>query len=127
MVLSWVCALTSVLVVSLISFIGVLTIFVGSQRLQTAVFVLVSLAVGAMLGDAFIHLLPEAFERASSSLDVSLYCLAGILGFFVLEKFLLWQHDHAAEHTHPVHPVGYINLVADGLHHFVDGALIGAR
>ena len=126
MVLSWVCALTSVLVVSLISFIGVLTIFVGRQRLQPAVFVLVSLAVGAMLGDAFIHLLPEAFERASSSLDVSLYCLAGILGFFVLEKFLLWQHDHAAEHTHPVHPVGYINLVADGLHNFVDGALIGA-
>lgn len=122
----WVCALASVLVVSLISFIGVVTIFVGRQRLQPAIFLLVSLAVGAMLGDAFIHLLPESFERMPNSLEASLYCLAGILGFFVLEKFLLWQHDHAAEHTHPVHPVGYINLIADGLHNFVDGALIGA-
>lgn len=126
MISSWVWTLASVVVISLISFIGVVTIFVGRQRLQPVVFVLVSLAVGAMLGDAFIHLLPESFERARSSLEVSLYCLGGILGFFVLEKFLLWQHDHAAEHTHPVHPVGYINLVADGLHNFVDGALIGA-
>ena len=38
----------------------------------------------------------------------------------------MWRHDHAAEHTHPIHPVGYINLVADGLHNFIDGVLIGA-
>ena len=126
MMATWIWALASVLVVSLISFIGAVTLVVGRQRLQPVVFVLVSLAVGAMLGDAFIHLLPESFERISSSLETSLACLAGIVAFFVLEKFLLWQHDHAAQHTHPIQPVGYINLVADALHNFVDGVLIGA-
>jgi len=126
MVATWILTLTSVIVVSLISFIGVITLVVSRQQLQPLIFVLVSLAVGAMLGDAFIHLLPESFARAPDSLETSLYCLGGILAFFVLEKFLLWQHDHAAEHTHPVHPVGYINLAADGLHNFVDGVLIGA-
>ena len=122
----WLWTLASVVVISLISFIGVITLVIGRQRLQPAVFTLVGLAVGAMLGDAFIHLLPESFERTDTPLATSLYCLAGIVLFFVLEKFLLWRHDHAAEHTHPIHPVGYINLIADGLHNFIDGILVGA-
>ena len=122
----WVYTFVSVLVISLISFMGVITLVVGRQRLQPTVFILVGLAVGAMLGDAFIHLLPESFERTRAPLATSLYCLAGIVIFFVLEKFLLWRHDHAAEHTHPIDPVGYINLVADGLHNLIDGILVGA-
>ena len=122
----WLYTLISVLLISVLSFIGVVTLFISRQRLQPTIFLLVSLAVGALFGDAFIHLLPEAFERGRSALEVSLSCLAGISGFFVLEKFLLWRHDHEAEHTHPIHPVGYINLIADGLHNFIDGALIGA-
>ena len=122
----WLWTLASVLAISFLSFIGAAAVFIGRQRLQSTLFVLVSLAVGAMLGDAFIHLLPESFSRIENSLETSLYCLAGILSFFVLEKFLLWRHDHAAEHTHPIHPVGYINLAADGLHNFIDGVLIGA-
>ena len=122
----WLYTLSSVFVISLVSFIGLVTIFVKPHRLQATVFIVVGLAVGAMMGDAFIHLLPESFRLAGYSLGVSLWCLAGILSFFVLEKFLLWRHDHAAEHTHPVHPVGYMNLVADALHNFIDGALIGA-
>ena len=123
----WTLTLVSVLVISLVSFIGLVTVFVNQKRLQSTIFVLVSLAVGAMLGDAFIHLLPEAFEQTQGSHATSLYCLLGILIFFVLEKFLLWRHDHATEeHTHPIHPVGYMNLLADGLHNFIDGVLIGA-
>ena len=121
----WLYTLISVLLISLLSFVGVVTLFVSRQRLQPTIFLLVSLAVGALFGDAFIHLLPEAFERGRSALEVSLSCLAGISGFFVLEKFLLWRHDHEAEHTHPIHPVGYMNLIADGLHNFIDGVLIG--
>ena len=126
MATTWFFALASVLAISLVSFVGVLTLPLGRQRVQPLVFTLVGLAVGAMLGDTFIHLLPEAFERTRHPLATSLFCLVGIVTFFVLEKFLLWQHDHAAEHTHPIHPVGYINLVADGLHNFIDGVLIGA-
>ena len=126
MLSTWIWILASVLTISLVSFIGVVTIFVRRARLQPALFVLVSLAVGAMLGDTFLHLLPESFERTGDTLTTSLSCLSGIMIFFVLEKFLLWRHDHAAEHNHPIRPVGYINLVADGLHNFFDGILVGA-
>ena len=123
----WGWALASVCIVSLLSFSGVLvTLIFNRQRVQPLVFILVGVAVGAMFGDTFIHLLPESFERSPSPLATSLYCLAGLGIFFILEKFLLWRHDHAAEHTHPIHPVGFINLIADGLHNFMDGILIGA-
>ncbi len=122
----WLYTLLSVLVISGISFIGVITLVVDRRRIQPIVFAMVGLAVGAMLGDAFIHLLPEAFASTRAPLAVSLNCLAGMMIFFMLEKFLLWRHDHAAEHTHPIHPVGYINLIADGLHNFIDGVLVGA-
>lgn len=121
----WGYTLASVAAVSFVSFGGALFLF-GQKRFEPAVFVLVSLAVGAMLGDAFIHLLPESFETIPNPLQVSISCLAGILAFFVLEKFLMWRHDHASEHTHPVLPLGHINLVADGVHNFIDGVLIGA-
>ena len=123
----WAWTLASVFAISLLSFVGVVAALVFNRnRLQPLVFVTVGLAVGAMLGDTFIHLLPESFERAPAPLHTSLYCLAGIVLFFILEKFLLWRHDHAAEHTHPIHPVGFINLVADSLHNFMDGILVGA-
>jgi zinc and cadmium transporter len=38
----------------------------------------------------------------------------------------LWRHEHVLESDHPIHPVGYMNLLADGLHNFIDGAIIGA-
>ena len=122
----WIWTLASVIAISLVSFIGVIALVVRRERLQPTVFLLVSLAVGAMLGDTFLHLLPASFERTGDTLTTSLSCLSGIMIFFVLEKFLLWRHDHAAEHNHPIHPVGYINLVADGLHNFFDGILVGA-
>jgi zinc and cadmium transporter len=87
---------------------------------------MVSLAVGGLFGDAFIHLLPDAFERIGNKLHASLFVLAGIFVFFVLEKFLLWRHQHVLESDHPIHPVGYINLLADGAHNFIDGVIIGA-
>ena len=111
----WAWTLASVSAVSLLSFSGVLlSAAFKRQQMQPLVFILVGLAVGAMFGDTFIHLLPESFGRSSSPLATSLYCLAGLGIFFILEKFLLWRHDHADEHTHPIHPVGYLNLIADG-------------
>lgn len=87
---------------------------------------MVSLAVGGLFGDAFIHLLPESFERLGSKEQASILVLAGILAFFVLEKFLLWRHQHVLGSDHRVHPVGYMNLLADGAHNFIDGVIIGA-
>jgi len=112
--------------VSLLSLVGLAFISVGEERLRRIIFVMVSLAVGGLFGDAFIHLLPESFERIGSKLQASLLVLAGIFVFFVLEKFLLWRHQHVLESDHPIHPVGYINLLADGAHNFIDGVIIGA-
>jgi zinc and cadmium transporter len=87
---------------------------------------LVSLAVGSLFGDVFIHLLPEAFEKLNTRTEASLYVLAGIFTFFILEKFILWRHQHRLESNSSVHPVGYMNLLADGIHNFIDGMIIGA-
>lgn len=116
--------LLSVLIISLVSFIGVLTLLLKRDVLNKSVFLLVSLAVGALLGDAFIHIIPEAFEETSNSTLTSLLIIGGVLIFFVLEKVLHWHHhtlDHAEEHPHPV---GYMILFGDGVHNFIDGLIV---
>jgi zinc and cadmium transporter len=95
-------------------------------RLKQIIFVMVSLAVGSLFGDAFIHLLPEAFEKFEAKVEATLYVLTGIFLFFILEKFLLWRHQHTLQTSHPIHAVGYMNLFADGVHNFIDGTIIGA-
>ena len=122
----WGYALASVLVVSLVSLIGVVAISLSQQRLEHAIFLMVSLAVGAMFGDVFIHLLPSAFHSAEATLPTSLTVLAGLLLFFLLEKFLLWRHEHIPHYDDCIHPVGYVNVVAEGLHNLIDGLLIGS-
>lgn len=98
----------------------------GESVSKRAVFVLVSVAVGAMFGDAFIHLLPEAFRKSEGKVEISLYVLAGIFAFFALEKFLHWRHKHILQNSNPVHPVGSMILIGDGLHNLFDGILIAA-
>lgn len=96
------------------------------ERLKKYVFLFISLAVGALLGDAFIHLIPEAFEKSQNILLTSILIISGILIFFVLEKFLHWHH-HGEDREKPhVHPVGKLVLLSDGIHNFMDGMIIGA-
>ena len=122
----WTYSLASVILVSLLSLIGIAFVSLGELRLKQLLFVMVSLAVGTLFGDAFIHLLPNSFEQAADKMQVSLSVLAGIFAFFFLEKFLLWRHEHVLDADHKIHPVGYMNLLADGMHNFIDGAIIGA-
>lgn len=118
-------ALLSVIVVSLVSLVGVFFLSRKEGVMRKYIFLLVSLAVGALLGDAFIHLIPEAFEYFADPLWPSLLVIGGILLFFVLEKFMHWHHhgDDAGEHG--VHPVGKLILLSDGVHNFIDGIIIG--
>ena len=123
---AWFYSLVSVVLVSLLSLIGIAFISMSEQRLKQIIFVMVSLAVGGLFGDAFIHLLPQSFEKFHAKVEASLWVLAGIFLFFILEKFLLWRHQHVLESDHPIHPVGYMNLLADGVHNFIDGTIIAA-
>ena len=95
---------------------------------------MVSYAVGAMLGAAFLHLLPEAFMQADSIEALFATTLAGLLAFFLLEKAALWRHLH--HHGEDMHghahgearkkPVATLIVVGDGFHNFVDGVLIAS-
>jgi zinc and cadmium transporter len=94
---------------------------------------LVSFAIGTLLGAAFLEVIPHAFERGDSH-QAALAILGGIFGFFVLEKLMLWRHCHtedceAHDHHTDAHDhgrSGALIIVGDTIHNFVDGVLIAA-
>src|SRR3989338_218033 len=118
--------LISVLVISLLAFIGIISLAVNTKRLKTVLIYLISFSAGALFGDAFIHLLPEIVESYGFSLTVSLGVLGGIVIFFVLEKIIHWQHCHLPITEEHVHHFAYMNLIGDALHNFIDGIIIAA-
>lgn len=120
----WFYTIASVFIVSLISLAGVFTLAMNKDRLRRTVVFLVSFAAGALFGDAIIHLLPESFEKIGSALTVSLLVLAGIIFFFVLEKFIHWRHCHIVESEKHLHPVVFTNIIGDFVHNFIDGILV---
>jgi zinc and cadmium transporter len=122
----WSFSLLSVVFVSLISLVGVFFLSFSLRRLRRILLVLVSFAVGGLFGDAFIHLLPEAFEKISSRLATSLFIIIGLLVFFAVEKFIRWRHCHIPTSEHHPHPVVTMNLIGDGVHNFIDGMVIAA-
>ena len=111
--------------VNLVSLVGVFTLSIKEETMRKYIFLLVSLAVGALLGDAFIHLIPEAFETSSNPLTVSLLVIAGLVVFFILEKFMHWHHHGDDTQEQDIHPVGKLVLLSDGVHNFIDGVIIG--
>ena len=85
---------------------------------------LISYATGTLLGAAFLGLLPHAMSYAQPT-PVLAVVLAGIIGFFVLEKIVVWRHCHDGECE--VHGrAGALILVGDAFHNFVDGVTIAA-
>ena len=89
---------------------------------------LVSFAIGALLGAAFLEVIPHAFEHGEPH-TVAMSILGGILIFFLLEKLLLWRHSHDHDelsHTHDHGRSGALIVVGDTVHNFLDGILIAA-
>lgn len=89
---------------------------------------MVSYATGVLLAAAFLHLLPEAFSQADSIEALFAVTLAGLFGFFLLEKVALWRHEHQHGSAGAGHNsrTGLLIVVGDGFHNFVDGVLIAA-
>jgi zinc and cadmium transporter len=115
--------LLATFIVSLISFVGVLTLALKDKILSKILLVLIGLSAGALMGGAFLHLLPEAVEN-NSGLDVYLVVIIGFILFFLIEKVLHWRHCHKGECD--VHTFRYMNLIGDSIHNFIDGLIMAA-
>ena len=77
---------------------------------------LLSLAAGALLATAFMHLLPEAFESQAGARELFGTLLVSVVFFFLLDKAELWHHGH--EHHHAAGPAdGSPNTHAHGHRH----------
>ena len=102
----------------------------------TRVPVLISYAVGALLGAVFLEILPHAVEMSVSVEALFATVLGGILFFFMLEKLVLWRHHHESEweHEHGAHAhhdhaqprSAAMITIGDTIHNFVDGVLVAA-
>lgn len=120
----WVYSLGSVIIVSLIALVGIFFLSIDREKLDRMLLILISFAVGALLGDAFIHLIPEAFEELGTGLLTPLLIVGGMMIFFVMESSVRWRHCYLPITGHHVHPVGTLNLTGEALHNFIDGLLI---
>ena len=118
-------SIISVAIVSLVSFVGVLTLTIRQETLKKILLYLVAFSAGALLGDVFLHMLPEIME-AGFNAGLSIYILSGIIVSFVIEKIIHWRHCHIPRSKLHPHPFAYMNLFGDAVHNFIDGLIIGA-
>ena len=135
--LSWIVAMT---VIGGIASVLVAAAFALRAK-ASQIPILISYAVGALLGAVFIELLPHAFGMAESARRMAGVILGGILLFFILEKLVLWRHCHLEQceahdpplpvthghgHGHDHGRSGLMIVIGDTFHNFVDGVLVAA-
>ncbi len=119
--LTWI--VVSTVAVSVLSFIGILTLILKDKLLDKILFLLVSFSAGALMGNAFLHLIPEAAE-IESAVDPFLLVLVGFSAFFLIGRVLHWHHYHHGKKH--VHEFAYLNLVGEAVHNFMDGMVLAA-
>jgi zinc and cadmium transporter len=123
--LTWLLGVTSVIIISAISLVGVLVLWLKDQQLKKILLYLVSFSVGGLFGDAFFHLIPETIEESGFGTSMSLLILFGILSSFAIEKFLQWRHCHIPTSSEHPHSFAYMNLFGDAVHNLIDGLIVG--
>jgi zinc and cadmium transporter len=113
-----------VILVSLLSLLGIVFLSFSPKVITKITLFLVSLSAGTLLGDSFLHLMPEAVKDSEPGINIWLWLMIGLVFFFVLEKIIHWRHCHVATSSEHPHPVGIMNLVGDCFHNFFDGVVI---
>lgn len=119
--------LGSVLIVSIASFSGIVVLGMQIALVNRILSALISFAVGGLLGDVFIHILPEMMQGDAAFFPTAcLIILGGVLLSFLLEKIIHWHHCHNIDcHDHP-RALGMVSVVGDAIHNMTDGLLIAA-
>lgn len=109
--------------ISIASLVGIFTISIKEKVLARFLLFFISLSAGALMGAAFLHLLPEASENVASE-HMYLIVLSSFVFFFLVEKVLHWRHCH--KRNCEAHTFGYMNLFGDAVHNFIDGLVISS-
>jgi len=123
--LEWTLSILSVVLVSVISLGGILVYWVADKKLKKAFVYMVSFAAGGLLGDVFLHLIPEMVEETGFNTLASFVILLGIFSSFAVERFLQWRHCHVPTSAEHPHSFAYMNLFGDGVHNLIDGLIVG--
>jgi zinc and cadmium transporter len=108
---------------SSLALVGSITLAFSERTLKRLVNPLVAFAAGALLGGALFHMLPESISVLGNQLSVFVAFVGGFVTFFVLEQWLQWHHCHRVTAEHG--PVGYLILLADGVHNLIGGLAVG--
>lgn len=118
----------SVLIVSLVPLLGLLLFLLRDDILKRSLLLFVSFSTGGLLGDVFLHMIPEMGEEPEKFPRAFPILLGGILFSFVVEKLIHWRHCHTLPHDAQVHghhhPVGTLSLIGDVIHNAIDGLII---
>lgn len=121
-ILGWIILMTSIN--GLLALAGIFSFLMSKKKLDKILLFLVSFAIGALLGGALFHLIPESLEKLNL-IKLLIFIALGFILFFLIEKFLHWHHCHKNEKC-KIHPYTYLTLYGDGMHNFIDGLIIAS-
>ncbi len=118
----------SLVLISILSLIGIFFLFVRNSKIPFDITYVISFSSGILLGNVFIHIFPKISSTSLKAMFFNpfFYVLFGILLYFIIEKFFRWIHCHNGMNGDHKHHLGFMNIVGDGIHNFIDGIAIAS-